>query len=102
MHFLMKYQKSIGKLNLSENDKKLANIFKKYGNYLAASESIFHGTSVALPIIVSIVAALGISTSLLVHDAQDALIITAILSFVTFNWHFEMGSTEVKSASIFL
>jgi predicted KAP-like P-loop ATPase len=81
--FFDEISKSIGKLNLSENDKKLANIFKKYGNYLAASESIFHGTSVALPIIVSIVAALGISTSLLVHDAQDALIITAILSFVT-------------------
>ena len=81
--FFDEISKSIGKLSLSENDKKLANTFKKYGDYLATSESILHGSSVALPVIVSIVAGLGISTSLLSDDSQVALIITAILSFIT-------------------
>lgn len=81
--FFDEISKSIGKLSSSESDKKLANIFKKYGNYLAASESVLHGSSLALPAIVSIVAGLGIGTSLLINDSKTAIVITAILSFIT-------------------
>ncbi|KXZ73022.1 KAP family P-loop NTPase fold protein [Acinetobacter venetianus] len=68
--FFDEISKSIGNLSFSERDKKLANIFKKYGNYLAASESVLHGSSLALPAIVSIVAGLGIGTSLLIDDSR--------------------------------
>ncbi|MEQ1344008.1 KAP family P-loop NTPase fold protein [Acinetobacter seifertii] len=81
--FFDEISKSIGKQNLSENDKKLANIFKKYGNYLSASEVILNGTSLALPIIISVITGLGITTSLLIKDTKSALIITAILTFIT-------------------
>lgn len=81
--FFDEISKSIGKLSSSERDKKLANIFKKYGNYLAASESVLHGSSLALPAIVSIVAGLGIGTSLLFDDSRTGIEITAILSFIT-------------------
>ncbi|OTG93152.1 P-loop NTPase fold protein [Acinetobacter sp. ANC 4973] len=82
--FFNEISKSIGKENSSEKNKKLADSFKKYGNYLAASEVILTSTSNSLPFIVSAIAGIGFFNAFLNDTKIITLITTGIVAVSPF------------------
>lgn len=78
--FFNEISKSIGKEKSSEKNKKLADSFKKYGNYLAAGEVILTSTSNSLPFIVSAIAGIGFFNAFLNDTKIITLITTGIVA----------------------
>lgn len=88
--FFNEISKSIGKQNSSEKNKKLADSFKKYGNYLAASEVILTSTSNSIPFIVSAIAGIGFFNAFLNDTKIITLITTGIVAVSPFlKWGIE-------------
>lgn len=69
--FFDEISKSIGKENTSDKFKKLASSFKKYGNYLSASEVILTSTSVSMPLILTAIAGIGFMNVILDYIQVD-------------------------------
>lgn len=91
--FFNEISKSIGKESSSEKNKRLADSFKKYGNYLAASEVILTSTSNSLPFIVSAIAGIGFFSAFL----NDTKIITLITTgFVAISPFLKWGVENLK------
>lgn len=78
--FFNEISKSIGKESSSEKYKNLANSFKKYGNYLAASEVFLNSTSNSLPIIVSVIAGIGFFNAFIDDTKIITLLTTGIVA----------------------
>ncbi|MFL9507479.1 P-loop NTPase fold protein, partial [Acinetobacter baumannii] len=88
--FFNEISKSIGKENSSEKNKKLADSFKKYGNYLAASEVILTSTSNSLPFVVSAIAGIGFFNAFINDTKIITLITTGIVAVSPFlKWGIE-------------
>lgn len=88
--FFNEISKSIGKENSSEKNKKLADSFKKYGNYLAASEVILASTSNSLPFVVSAIAGIGFFNAFINDTKIITLITTGIVAVSPFlKWGIE-------------
>ncbi|WP_336137925.1 MULTISPECIES: KAP family P-loop NTPase fold protein [unclassified Acinetobacter] len=88
--FFNEISKSIGKENSSEKNKKLADSFKKYGNYLAASEVILTSTSNSLPVVVSAIAGIGFFNAFINDTKIITLITTGIIAVSPFlKWSIE-------------
>ncbi|MDC4403845.1 KAP family NTPase [Acinetobacter baumannii] len=78
--FYDEISKSIGKQNSSEKYRKLARLFKKYGNYLDVGEVILTSTSSSLPIIVPVIAGIGFFNAFLTDTKVITLLTTGIVA----------------------
>ncbi|SSO12250.1 KAP P-loop domain-containing protein [Acinetobacter nosocomialis] len=88
--FFNEISKSIGRENSSEKNKKLADSFKKYGNYLAAGEVILTSTSNSLPFVLSAIAGIGFFNAFLNDTKIITLITTGIVAVSPFlKWSLE-------------
>lgn len=75
--FFDEVSRAIGRQDKSEASKKTAEIFKKYGDYLAAGEAVLSETSSSIPIVLTFLAGIGFFSTW-----QDNNIITAVICII--------------------
>ncbi|OTG78013.1 hypothetical protein B9T33_14575 [Acinetobacter sp. ANC 5054] len=80
--FFDEISKSIGRKDSSKEDKKLANIFAKYGNHLSTAHTFLKGANLALPLLVTSILSTGLISSYFTDNSQLPILIATITSFI--------------------